>query len=156
MNINLTLIGQMITFAIFVAFTMKYVWPPLRVAMTERKKKIAEGLAQSDRAQKELESAQRQAAEIINEAKTQSTVIIEQANERAHRVDEEAKEEARLAANRIKDAALSEIDSEKLRVRDQLMREVAEIAILGAEKVVGNQFDKKANDRALEKLMAEI
>ncbi|MCF6775664.1 F0F1 ATP synthase subunit B [Thiotrichales bacterium 19X7-9] len=156
MNINLTLIGQMITFAIFVAFTMKYVWPPLRVALHERKKKIAEGLAQSDRAAKELELAQRQAKEIINEAKAQSTVIIEQANERAHKMDEEAKEEARLAAERIKHAALSEINSEKLRVRDQLKHEVAQIAILGAEKVVGNQFDKAANDRALEKLMAEI
>lgn len=156
MNINLTLIGQMITFAIFVAFTMKYVWPPLKKALDERKEKIAEGLAHSDRAAKELEAAQRQAKGVINEAKAQSTVIIEQANERAHRIDEEAKEEARAHADRIKRAALSELDAEKLKIRQELKQEIANIAVLGAEKIIGKNFDKHANDEALEKLMAEI
>ena len=53
MNINLTLIGQMLAFAVFVWFTMRYVWPPLTKAMDERKGKIAEGLAAGSGIQRE-------------------------------------------------------------------------------------------------------
>ena len=117
MDINITLIGQMITFAIFVGFTMKFVWPPLRNALDERREKIAESLASADRASRELEVAKRQSAEVLREAKAKATEIVENAYVRAHKVDEQAKEEAIAAADKIKSMAMAEIEQEKGNIR---------------------------------------
>jgi len=77
-NINLTLIGQIIAFAVFVAFCMKFVWPPLINAMQERAKKIADGLDAANRAERDLELAQQKAGERLRESKEKAAEIIEQ------------------------------------------------------------------------------
>jgi len=156
MNINLTLIGQMITFAIFVWFTMKFVWPPLKKAMDERNKKIADGLAFAEKAGNDLELAKRKANEIILDSKAQSAVIIDQANDRARRLDEQAKEDARYSAEKIKIAALKEIETEKEQVKSALKAEIASIAMTGAEKILNKSIDKKANKQLLDELAAEL
>ncbi len=156
MNINLTLLGQMITFAIFVWFTMKFVWPPLKVALDERKKKIADGLASAEKADQALEVAQRNVKGIIQEAKDQAATIVEHANERAHKIDEAAKEDARVAAARIKEAAIAEMSNEKHRLKEELRREVAAIALAGAEKIIIKNIDPEANQKILDQLAAEV
>lgn len=156
MSINMTLIGQMITFAIFVWFTMKYVWPPLKVAMDDRKKKISDGLMAADQAAKELEIAERKSLEIIQNAKSQAAIIVEQANERAHRIEEESKADAKVAANRIKESATAEMLSEKNRLKDELRKEVSEIALAGVEKIIGSTLSKDSNDKLLAKLVNDI
>ena len=75
MNINLTLIGQLIAFVAFVAFCMRFVWPPIMAAMLERQNKIADGLAAADRAGHDLELAQQRVAEQLAEAKKEAAVI---------------------------------------------------------------------------------
>ena len=156
MNINLTLVGQMITFAIFVWFTMKFVWPPLKIALDERKKKIADGLAAAEKAEEELEVAQRNSKVIVQEAKNQAAAIVEQANERAHKLDESAKTDARMAATRIKEAAMAEMNGEKLRLKEELKKEVAGIALAGAEKIIETNIDRKSNQKILDQLAKEI
>jgi F-type H+-transporting ATPase subunit b len=111
-NINLTLIGQIITFAIFVAFCMKFVWPHLLGAMQEREKKIADGLDAANRAARDLELAQKEAAGKLREAKEQAAEIIEQANKRANQIVDDAKETARTEGERIVAAAQGEIEQE--------------------------------------------
>ncbi len=156
MDINITLIGQMITFAIFVGFTMKFVWPPLRKAMEERKAKIADGLASADRAEKELEVARRKANEVVQEAKAQATKIIEQANMRAMQMDEEAKEAARVDAERIRKAANDEAETQMRAMKQQLRKEVVSIAIQGAEKLIHKNIDMTTNNQLLEEMAAEL
>ena len=156
MDINITLIGQMITFAIFVGLTMKFVWPPLRKAMAERKAKIADGLASADRAAKELEIAQRKANEIIQESKAQATKIIEQANMRAMQIDEEAKETARVDADRIRKAANDEAQAQMRAMKQQLRKEVVSIAVAGAEKLINKNIDMTTNNQLLEEMAAEL
>ena len=102
MNINLTLIGQMIAFVCFVVFCMKYVWPPILAAMAEREKKIADGLAAADRASHDLELAQEKAVERLKEAKDEAAGIIDSANKRGNQMVEEAKEAAVVEADRVK------------------------------------------------------
>ena len=140
MNINYTLIGQMIFFAIFVLFCMKYVWPPILAAMTEREKKISDGLAAADRASKDLELAQKKAVQELKEAKVQAAELIEQANKRANQIVDEAKESARQEGDRLIAAAKSEIEQEKNRVKEELRKEVAAIAVAGAEKNSGRVY----------------
>ena len=112
MNINATLIGQAIAFAIFVWFCMKFVWPPLIAAMREREEKIAGGLQQADQAEKDLELAKEKAMETLREAKAHAAELIEQANKRASQLVEEAKEQARAEGDRLKAAAQSEVEQE--------------------------------------------
>ena len=83
MNINLTLIGQMVAFVVFVAFCMKYVWPPIVAAMQERAAKIADGLAAGERAEKDLELAQAKIADELKDAKAQASENLAQAKKRA-------------------------------------------------------------------------
>ncbi|MDF2690331.1 MAG: synthase subunit [Gammaproteobacteria bacterium] len=156
MDINATLIGQMITFAIFIIFTMKFVWPPLMKILEERRKKIADGLAAAERGQHDLEVAHFKAKEIIREAKAQASVIIEQANQRAHHIEEQAKLEARHVADRIKQTAELEIEHEKMKVLGVLRSQVADVAVKGAEKLIKRNIDKAANQDLLSALAGEI
>lgn len=156
MDINATLIGQMITFAIFIVFTMKFVWPPLMKVLEERRKKIADGLAAAERGLHDLEVAQFKAKEIIHEAKAQASVIIEQAHQRAHHIEEQAKEEARHAAERIKQSAALEIEHERLKVLETVRGQVADVAVAGAEKLIKRSIDKAANQELLSSLASEI
>jgi F-type H+-transporting ATPase subunit b len=95
MNINATLIGQAIWFFLFVAFCMKFVWPPISKALEERKQKIAEGLSAADRAERDLVLAQEKASSNLKEAKEKASEIIDQEINRAR--EELRKEVSALA-----------------------------------------------------------
>ena len=156
MNINLTLIGQMVAFVCFVLFCMKYVWPPIVGAMAEREKKIADGLAAADRASHDLELAKEQAVERLKEAKHEAAGIVDSANRRASQIVEEAKQAAVVEADRVKAAAQAEIEQEANRAREQLRGQVAALSLAGAEKVLGTAIDQKAHSELVEKLAAEL
>ncbi len=156
MNINLTLIGQMIAFVCFVVFCMKYVWPPILAAMQEREKKIADGLAAADRAQHDLELAKDKAVERLKEAKHEAAGIIDAANKRASQLVDEAKEAALAEAERVKAAAQAEIEQETNRAREQLRGQVAALSLAGAEKVLGAAIDREAHNDLVEQLASEL
>ena len=156
MNINLTLIGQSLTFIVFVLFCMKYVWPFLIAIMEEREKRIADGLEAANRADKDLKLAQERAGEQLREAKEQAASIIEQANKRASQIVEEAKEQAIAESEKVKTAAQAEIDREISMAREELRGKVANLAIVGAEKVLGSTIDAGAHNDMLDKLAAEL
>ena len=156
MNINLTLIGQMIAFVCFVMFCMKYVWPPILAAMAEREKKIADGLAAADRANHDLELAKEKALERLKEAKHEAAGIIDAANKRGIQLVEEAKASAVVEADRVKTAAKAEIEQETNRAREHLRGQVAALALAGAEKVLGASIDQKAHAELVDKLAAEL
>lgn len=146
----------MIFFAGFVLFCMKYVWPPIMAAMSEREKKISDGLAAADRAEKDLELAQKKAGKNLTEAKAQAAELIEQANKRSSQIVDEAKEIARQEGDRLIIAARAEIEQEKNRVIEELRSEVAAIAIKGAEKILGSTIDASKHSELLDTLAAEI
>lgn len=156
MNINLTLIGQMIAFVCFVVFCMKYVWPPILAAMAEREKKIADGLAAADRASHDLELAQEKAVERLKEAKVEAAGIVDSANKRAGQLVEEAKDAAVVEADRVKASAQAEIEQEVNRAREQLRGQVAALVLTGAEKALGSAIDRDAHNELVEKLASEL
>ena len=156
MNINLTLIGQMIAFVCFVVFCMRYVWPPILAAMAEREKKIADGLAAADRASHDLELAQEKAVERLKEAKIEAAGIVDSANKRAGQLVEEAKDAAIVEADRVKASAQAEIEQEVNRAREKLRGQVAALSLAGAEKVLGSAIDQEAHNELVEKLASEL
>ncbi|WP_370277302.1 F0F1 ATP synthase subunit B [Pontibacterium sp.] len=156
MNINLTIIGQAIAFAIFVIFCMKFVWPPITAALAERKKKIAEGLDAADRAERDLQLAKEKAAADMRQSKEEAAAIIEQANKRANQIIDEAKEQAREEAERVKASAQAEIEQEANRAKEALRAQVAVLAVAGAEKILEASIDEQAHAQLVEKLAAEL
>ena len=156
MNINMTLLGQTISFAIFVWFCMKFVWPPITAAMAERQKKIAEGLNAADRAQRDLSLTQEKVAQTLRETKEQATQIIEQANKSANLIVEEAKQQARAEGERLVTAAKAEIEQEVNRAKDQLRAQVAVLAVKGAEQILQSEVDSAAHSELVDKLASQL
>ena len=156
MNINATIIGQIIAFAVFVAFCMKYVWPPIMQALEERKKKIADGLAAAERGRHEQELAEKRAQQVIHEAKEQASEIVAQAQKRGNEIVDESKSNARVEGERILNTAKAEIDQEVNRARDELKAQVAGIALAGASKILGREIDEKAQTDLLDELVSRI
>ncbi len=156
MNLNATIIGQSIAFFVFVWFCMKYVWPPITAILEERQKKIADGLEAAERAQRDLNLAQNKAAEELRDAKQQGAELIEQANKRATQIVEEAKEKAREEGQRMIAGAKAEIEMELQRAKEELRKQVAAIAIAGAQKILESSIDEAANEELMKKLASEL
>ncbi|MEE8528067.1 MAG: F0F1 ATP synthase subunit B [Gammaproteobacteria bacterium] len=156
MNINATLLGQMIAFLLFVWFTKKFVWPPIMQAMQERSKRIADGLAAADQGKKELVDAEGRAKEIVSEARQNAVGIVDQAQLRAGESIEAAKSIGTREGERMIQAARDEIEQVSNRARDELRKEVAAIALAGAGKLLEREIDAKTHKQLLDKLAAEI
>jgi F-type H+-transporting ATPase subunit b len=155
-NINLTLIGQSITFLFFWWFCHAFVWKFIRNAMTEREKKIADGLEAADRAGRDLELAQEKAAQHLRHAKEEASGIVDAANKRANQIVEEAKDKAREEAARIQTAAEAEVALEMNRAKETLRKQVAALALAGAEKVLEASIDENAHRALVDKLAAGL
>jgi len=156
MNINATLLAQLIMFALFVWFCMKFVWTPIMAALEQRRKQIADGLADAERARHDLELAAKRSAEILREAKEKAGDIIACAEKRGTEIVEDEKNRAKVEADRIITGAKAEIEQEVFRAREQLRTQVSAIALAGAGKILGREIDAKAHNDLLDKLVAEI
>lgn len=156
MNINATLIGQAIWFVLFILITMKFIWPPLQKAMSERQTQIAEGLAAAERGRHEQEIAAKRSADTLREAKEKSAEVLVQAEKRASQMIEEAKGNAKLEYDKIVQSAQVRIDQEVEAARAELRARVAELAVAGAEKILRREIDASAHADMLNALKQEL
>jgi F-type H+-transporting ATPase subunit b len=156
MNFNLTLIGQMISFGVFVWFTMTYVWTPIVAALDARKTKIAEGLAAAERGHHEQELGRKRAVETMQAAKAQAAEVIGQAQRRATEVIEQAKLDARAEGDRMLVAAHAELEQETNRAREALRSKVGELAVAAAEKILQREVDASANQAIVDSFAKQI
>lgn len=156
MDINFTLILEMIAFAVFVGFCMKFVWPPLMNAIEDRQNKIAEGLAAAERSSQDLELAKESAAQILKEAKEQAAGIVDQANKRHASVVDSAKDDARQEADKIIASAMAELDQELNRAREQLRQQLSTLAVQGAEKILERSINEKDQEDILSRLAEQL
>ena len=156
MNINATLFLQTIAMMIFVWFCMKFIWPPLLKAMDERREKIADGLAASDRAEKALKEANVEAEQQINAARDKAGEIVEQANQRHSQILDQAKEDATGERQRQVAAAEAEISQVANQAREELRNSVATLAVAGAAKILEKEVDEQQHRELLDKLIAEL
>jgi F-type H+-transporting ATPase subunit b len=155
-NINLTLIVQMLVFATLVFAVMKWVWPVILGAMDERERKIAQGLAAAEEGEKELSQAREKADGIIREARERAGQIIDHAQHRANDLVDQAKGTASVESARIVAAAHQQIELDTTHARESLRREVAGIAVEAAAKLLGREIDAKKHADLLDQLAAEV
>lgn len=156
MNLNATLIAQLIVFGILVWFTMKFVWPPIAKALDERADKIAEGLAAAERGKSDFEQAEKKVAELLTEGRSQVAEMVANAEKRAAQIVEEAKEAASVEAARITAQAKADVEQETNRAREALREQVAALAVKGAESILRREVDMAQHIQMLSTLKQEL
>ena len=156
MNINLTLFAQAATFALFIWFTAKLVWPYLMRAIEDRQRNIAEGLAAAERGKQDLEQAAVRTSDMLREARQQAQEILAQADRRSSQMIEEAKNTASEEGARLVTAAKAEIEQEVSRARETLRTQVAALAVAGAEQILRREVDAKVHAELLSTMQSEL
>ena len=156
MNIGLTLFAQMLAFAGLIWLVATKIWPPLLAAIEERQKKIAEGLAAADNSQKALADAEARANEELKAARSKANEIIEQAHQRANQIVEAARHDAIEEGVRQKAIVDADIAASANRAREDLRKQVSQLAVSGAEKLIRREIDPAAHKALLDELAAEI
>ena len=156
MNLNLTLFAQAVTFALFIWFTVKFVWPPLLRAIETRQKTIADGLAEAERGRSSLADAQKQTAQILRDARNRAQEVMAAAEKSASQRIEESKSQAKTEGERLVAAAHAQIQQEVQSARQVLREQVALLAVAGAEKILKREVDAKAHASMLDQLKAQI
>ncbi len=156
MNINLTLIIQMIVFVLLVGFVMRWVWPNILRAVDERTRKIALGLAAAEKGQQDLAQAEQRSDAVLREARERAHQIVEQAQRRANEMIEHARSSASAEGQRLLTAAQQQIELEAAQARDSLRKDVAQLAIDTASKLLEREIDARAHADLIDKLAARI
>jgi F-type H+-transporting ATPase subunit b len=155
-DINLTLFGQMLTFIVFVWFTMKFVWPPIMKIMEERRSQIASGLAASEQGHRDLELAQHKKDELLNDAKAKAAAIIESAERRGNKMIEDAKSNARDESAKMLENGKTSAANEMRAARENLRKEFSGLIVAGAEKLAAKNIDAASNQKLIDDLIEEL
>lgn len=156
MNLNFTLVAQAITFALFIWFTVKVVWPHLLRAIETRQKVIADGLAEAERGRSSLADARTQTDAMMREARERAQEIVAAAEKAAHQRIEESKQQAKSEGERLLAAAHAQIQQEVQSAKQQLREQVAQLAVAGAEKILRREVDARAHGQMLDQLKAQL
>ena len=156
MSLNATLLIQMTVFAVVVLFSMKFIWPMIMEAIEERNKNISDGLAAAEQGQKKLSEAESEVSGLIKEAKLQATTILDQANTRASSIVESAKSEGTNEKDKIISAAHDEAEQELSKLREGLRKEIAGLAVSGAEKILSREINAKDHQDMLDDLAKKL
>ena len=156
MNLNFTMVAQAIAFALFIWFTVKFVWPPLLRAIETRQKQIADGLAEAERGRASLAEAQKEKDVILKEARARAQEIVLAAEKAATQRVEESKSHAKTEGERLISTAHAQIQQEVQSAKQQLREQVAQLAVSGAEKILRREVDAKAHADMLNQLKAQI
>jgi F-type H+-transporting ATPase subunit b len=151
-NLNATILAQMVVFGALVWFTMKFVWPMIIGAMQQRSQKIAEGLAAAERGHKDFAAAETRVAGIVKEARDRALAIEGQAQTRANQIIEAAKQTAQSEAARLLENARAQVTLDTQKARDELRAQVASLAVSGAAQIIGREIDPRAHAQLLDKL----
>lgn len=156
MNIGATLFGQMITFAIFVWFTMKFVWPMLETTLEERKKKIADGLAAAEKGHKTLENAEDFAKKQVNQTKEKTHQMIEQAGKQAAQIIEDAKQAALKERDTILASGHAQIEQAVHQAKSELQQQVAQLVVQGTEKILDRSINVEDHQSVLQQISKKL
>ena len=156
MNITATLFAQAAVFALFIAFTVKFIWPYMLRAIEARQKTIADGLAAAEQGRRSLETSSRQAEDAIAQARSRAAEVLAQAEKRAAQLIDEARNAAKEEGGREMAAAKAEIAQEVTRAREQLRDQVASLAVAGAEKILRREIDAKAHAELLDSIKKQL
>ncbi len=125
-------------------------------AIEERQAQIADGLAAGEQGQQKLDKANIDSQVILDDARKQATGILDQANARANEIVSDGKQDGQQETERQLSLAKTDIEQESNKARDELREQVAQLAIVTAEKILKREIDMKAHEDILSKLTKEL
>jgi len=155
-NINATLIVQIVVFLGLWWFTARYVWPPITKALDERSQKIADGLAAADKARADLAAGERRVEQELQQARSGAAEVRSGAEKQAAALIEKAREEASAIVSAARKAAEDEALLAAQKARDQLREQVAQLAVAGAERILRREIDAARHAELLANLKNEL
>ena len=156
MNLNATILAQMLIFAIVIWIAMKFLWPEITGGIQERAKKIAEGLAAAEQGQKDLAAAESRVEELVKAARERALAMEHQAQAQANQIVEAARQTAQAEGARLLGMAHAQVALDTQKARDELRRQVAALAVSGAQKIIEREIDPRTHAQLLDKLAAGI
>ena len=156
MNMNYTMVAQIIEFIIFIAFCRMFIWPWLLRKIEERQKFVADGLAEAERGRSSLADAQKQTETLLKDARARAHELIAQAEKSAQQRIEESKTQAKAEADRIVAGAHAQLQQEVQSAKQQLREQVASLAVAGAERILQREVDARAHAQMLDQLKAQL
>ncbi|MES2212220.1 MAG: F0F1 ATP synthase subunit B [Pseudomonadota bacterium] len=153
MNINATLLAQMITFGLFVWFTLRYVWPPITAALDERRAKIAEGLAAAERGERAYEEAQSRVEEQMRLARQDIAILLERAQAQSEAIVTQAKHQAVEESQKIHAQVQRDLEMMANNARQELQGQISSLALLAAERILQRSVNKDDHERLVADLI---
>lgn len=156
MNLNLTILGEAIAFALFVWFCLRFVWPPLTNALKERQQKIADGLDAAESAQSDRRAAESTLVEKINEGKNKARELLAEAEKRSQHIVDAAKQQAEKESLVIKEKAQEDLQMEANRTRDELRLQLSGLVVEGVEHILRQQVDASSHEQYLKTLAQKL
>jgi F-type H+-transporting ATPase subunit b len=155
-NLNATLLAQIVVFAILWWFTMKFVWPPITKALDDRAKMVADGLAAADKAKLELAGANKRVEEQLVQSRNETAKLLSDAEKRGQAIVDEAKRRAEEEGAKIVASAKAEADQQSVHARETLREQVAVLAVKGAEQILKREVDAGVHAELLARLKTEL
>ncbi len=156
MNLNATLFAQLGVFFILAWFTMKFVWPPIMKALDERAQKIADGLAAADKAKSELAHAEKKVVDEMRKARESATDVRAGAEKQGAQLVDEARAEAARIIAQAREAAEGEAAVAAQRAKEALREQVAQLAVAGAERILRREINAQVHADLLANLKSEL
>ena len=156
MNLNATLIAQIIVFLALWWFTARFVWPPITKALDERSKRIADGLAAADKAKADLAAAERRVADEMKKARDSAAEVRSGAERQGAQLVDEARTEAARIVAEARKAAEAEAEIAAQRAKEQLRDQIAQLAVVGAERILRREIDAARHAELLGNLKNEL
>ena len=156
MNLNATLIAQLVVFFILAWFTMKFVWPPIVKSLDDRAKKIADGLAAADKAKADLTLAEKKVVEELRKARESAGDVRTSAEKQASHLIDDARAEAGRIIAAAREAAEAEAGAAAQRAKETLRDQVAHLAVAGAEKILRREINAQVHSELLANLKQEL
>jgi F-type H+-transporting ATPase subunit b len=155
-NLNATLIVQIIVFLALWWFTARFVWPPITKSLDERSQRIADGLAAADKARADLRSAELRVERELAEARAGAADVKSAAEKQAAQLIDRAREEAAAIVSAARKAAEDEALLAAQKAREQLRDQVAQLAVAGAERILRKEIDASRHAELLSHLKSEL
>jgi len=145
-SFNITFLLQMVAFLIFAFVCMIWIWPLVLKYITDRQTEIKNSLEEAARAKQSVALAQGNAEKIIADAKDKAQEIIDQAESQKTKIIDAAQDEAKNEKARIIKSAEADIETAQNKAREELRKQIAELATAGAEQILGRKLDSKSDE----------
>jgi len=156
LDLNATLVAELIAFIVMIAILARYAYPPIMRAAESRQKQIEDGLRAAQEAEKRLAQVQQDVEQALADARGQAREVIARAQQEARAEAEETRQRARQDAEAQLERARADIGSERDRALQELRAQVSALVVAAAGKVLGEAIDERAHRRLIDESLTEV